>query len=373
MAFVWLCLGGVIVILLQGIIFGYSARNKISYSRVFGQSYCYAGDRVEMVETISNEKWLPVVWLRLEAMLPASLKFQNMDTMYISEGSIYQNHRSIFTLQPYSRITRTHHAVATARGIYKLQSAAMTGGDLFGLFLSTNHIPMDVTLAVYPKLLGLDELPSSYRTWQGELEVSRWLVEDPFLITGTREYSSSDPMNRIHWKASARTGALQVYKQGYTAEPEVMLIVNVQVSAEMWNVVSKPEEVEAALSYAATIASHLQKQGMRVGFAHNAHTSDQVSELRILPAGGDGHLEELLRAMAAVQMKCRLPFEQLLSDEIELQSGLEDSLDYVFLTAFVSPRMQEQIELLRAKGSTVLVLSSRERLSEGGQHEEIFV
>ncbi|AOZ92092.1 DUF58 domain-containing protein [Paenibacillus crassostreae] len=365
MAFVWLCFAGILVVLIQGLLFGVPVLRRISYTRHLNKDHCYAGDSLEMIEVILNEKRLPVIWLRLEAMLPASFSFLSREVMQISKGSIYQNHRSVFTLKPYSKITRYHPFIAQSRGVYNLETVSMSGGDLFGLFSNTKLVPMNASLWVYPKLLSIDDMPSSYRTWQGELEVSRWVVEDPFLILGTREYSGNDPMNRIHWKASARTGQLQVYKQGYTADPEVIVYVNVQVNAEMWNMVSDPDMVERALSYAATTASYLIQQGMRVGFGHNAmHGQKSTQAIRIEPGYGKAHLDEILKAMAEVEMKCLQPFQQFLKDELILRTEGE-TWDYLLITGHVSEQIEEQIWHLRSRGNSVMVLPVHAEMSSG--------
>ncbi len=362
MTFVWLCFTCMIVVLVQGVIFGVPVLRNISYTRHLNKNHCYAGDSLEMVEVILNEKRIPIIWLRLEAMLPASFVFLSDDVVQISKGSIYQNHRSVFTMKPYNKITRHHPFIAKNRGVYVLETLSMSGGDLFGLFSNTKLIPVNASLWVYPTLLSLDNMPSSYRTWQGELEVSRWVVEDPFLILGTREYSGNDPMNRIHWKASARVGQLQVYKQGYTADPEVIIYVNVQVNAQMWNVVSDPDMVERALSYAATAASYLIQQGMKVGFGHNAVYGNQsLQAIRISPGYGKAHLDDILKAMAQVEMKCLQPFDQFLKDELDIRSDGE-TWDYLMISGHVSEQMEEQIWQLRSRGNSVMVLPVNEEM-----------
>lgn len=363
MAFVWLCFACILVVLIQGVIFGVPVLKHMSYSRHLTKEHCYAGDSLEMVEVILNEKKIPIIWLRLEAMLPASFLFLSQEVMQISKGNIYQNHRSIFTLKSYYKITRQHPFIAQQRGVYSLETVSMSGGDLFGLFSNTQLVPVNASLWVYPTLLTIENMPSSYRTWQGELEVSRWVVEDPFLILGTREYSANDPMNRIHWKASARAGQLQVYKQGYTADPEVIVYVNVQVNAHMWNVVSNPEVVECALSYAATAASYLIQQGMKVGFGHNAiHGNESIQALRIAPGYGKSHLDGILKAMAQVEMKCLQPFEQFLKDELDIRADGE-TWDYLMITGHVSEQIEEQIWRLRSRGNSVMVLPVDEEMA----------
>ncbi|OAB39178.1 hypothetical protein PMSD_04405 [Paenibacillus macquariensis subsp. defensor] len=371
MTFVWLCCTCLLVLLIQGVIFGIPVLRDISYSRHLTKDHCYAGDSLEMIEVISNEKWIPIIWLRLEAMLPASFSFLSKEVIQISKGNIYQNHRSVFTLKPYYKITREHPFIALNRGLYSLETVSMSGGDLIGLFSSTQLVPVNVSLYVYPTLLSIDNMPASYRTWQGDLEVSRWVVEDPFLILGTREYTGNDPMNRIHWKASARAGQLQVYKQGYTANPEVIVYVNVQVNEQMWNAVSNPEMIEQALSYAATAASLLIQQGMKVGFGHNAiHGSQSMQAIRIAPEYGKSHLDDILKAMAQVEMKCLQSFEQFLKDELDMRVDGE-TWDYLMITGHVSETIEELIWRLRSRGNSVMVLPVVDVVSTGERMQEV--
>lgn len=167
MAMLWLLLacGGVLV--LQGLILGRGSLRRLTYERHFSTETCYVGDRIEMVEVIENGKMFPVPWLRLEAMLPSSLMFKRSRETSISEGNIYQNHTSLFMLRPRTRITRTHQIQCTRRGIYRMDSATMTGGDLFAVYTPSRQITLSKRLVVYPELLGDDRLPSSWKTWQG--------------------------------------------------------------------------------------------------------------------------------------------------------------------------------------------------------------
>ncbi|GGA35503.1 DUF58 domain-containing protein [Paenibacillus physcomitrellae] len=352
MALLWLLLACGLTLVLQGLILGRSSLRKLTYERHFSTEACYTGDRIEMVEIIENGKILPVPWLRLEAMLPSSLIFKRSREMTISEGNIYQNHTSLFTIRPRTRITRTHQIQCVRRGIYRIDSATMTGGDLFALFTPTRQIVLGRRLVVYPALLGEDELPSSWKTWQGELAVRRWIVQDPFLITGIRSYAPGDSMNRIHWKATARTGELQVHQNGFTADPQVMILLNVEESEHMWNVVTRPEIVEEAFSYAGTCAASLIHQGMAAGFGHNAWVRpENQAMLRLEPDYGAAQLEQILEAMAAAEMKIRMSFFEYL--RLEAGREHETALDYLLVTAHVSEPVREGIRLLEQQGHRV--------------------
>ncbi|MDO3408751.1 DUF58 domain-containing protein [Saccharibacillus sp. CPCC 101409] len=340
-----------LIVYLQGLVLGKPALSRIDYERTFSKTVCRVGESIEMVETIANRKPLPVPWLRLEAMLPSALSFARSGDTNVSEGAIYQNHTSLFTLPPLTRITRTHRILCGSRGIFPIETATMTGGDLFGLYASSRQVHLQMRMVIQPKMLGDGELPMSWKTWQGELAVRRWIVEDPFLMNGVREYAQGDPMNRIHWKASARTGQLQVHKSGYSADPRVIILLNVEDSETMWSVVTRPALIERQLSLAATCAATLIGQGMSAGFAHNADSQLGGEGQRLEPDYGPVHLNRLLEAMAAFEMKSRLPFHELL----HLEAGREfrEPVDYLLITTHRSAKVEEGIAELEKLGHRV--------------------
>lgn len=363
MAIFWLLLASVLVLLAQGRLLGKGALKKLNYERRFTATTVHAGDKIEMVETIENAKRRPVPWLRLESLLPAALVFRGSRDTLMSEGSIYQNHTSLFTLPAKTRITRTHQLVCSKRGIFKVDTATMTGGDLFALFADQRQVVLNQRVVVYPALFSEDELPASWQTWQGELAVRRWIVEDPFLVTGIRPYSPRDPLSRIHWKASARTGELQVHKHGYSANPRVMLLLNIEESEAMWSQVTKPDLLEDLISYTATCAASIIAQGMAAGFGHNAHAEGEgKAYLRVEMDYGHLHLESLLEAMAAVQLKSRMSFHEYLRLEAEREN--EQNIDYLIITAHVSELMLQAISRLRQRGHHVTIASDLQQRGE---------
>ncbi|MDR0270408.1 DUF58 domain-containing protein [Paenibacillus sp.] len=366
MAVFWLFLACSLVMFLQGLILGKYSLRKLDYDRHFSTGTCYAGDWIEMVEVIGNNRRIPIPWLRLEAMLPASLGFKRSKETWVSEGEIYQNHTSFFSLLARTRITRTHRVQCRSRGIFRMDTATMTGSDLFAIYMPSLKVTLRKRLVVYPSLRSDEELPSSWKTWQGELAVRRWIIEDPFLFTGVRSYAPGDAMNRIHWKASARIGELQVHQHGYSADPKAMILLNIEVTEQMWNVVTKPEVIEEALSYAATCTAALIHQGMAAGFASNAYLSPDTDArlARLAPAYGLPHLEDLLEAMAAVEMKVFRPFHELL--RLEAEAEVSETIDYLLVTPHLSKAIREAIHLLEMKGHRVSIADLNEGLKGAG-------
>ncbi|GAB2693263.1 DUF58 domain-containing protein [Paenibacillus thermoaerophilus] len=331
---------------------------KLSYRRFFVTDRVYEGDRAELAEIIENAKPLPVPWVRFETNVDASLHFDSMQEVNVNRGGeLFQYHKSLFSLQPYTRIRRVHGLTCRRRGIFRMQSVAVTYGDLLGLRSSTRSLPTEAKLIVYPRLLSDAELPPSAVRLMGELTVRRWIVEDPFEFAGIRPYRDGDPMNRIHWKASSRQEEWLVHKRDYTADLRLMMLLNVEVSEGMWRDVSDPERIETGIRIAATLATRVTGAGLAVGFAHNAER-DGGEPVRLQPEAGVIGRDAILAEMAGIAMRCRLPFYEMLREEADLALAApsRDRTDYVLVTCEVSGQMSSQIDRLRQAGHRVEVL-----------------
>ncbi|MGG3454458.1 DUF58 domain-containing protein [Paenibacillus rhizolycopersici] len=347
----WLLVSAVLIIMLLAFVYRRRALKGISYRRYFTERAVFEGDTVEMVEVIANAKLLPLPWLRLESSIAAGLTFGRQSNLNIHAGEIYQNHSSLFYLRSYQQITRRHEVTCSRRGQYRLESATMTTGDPLGLNAEVKRFPLDLELLVYPRILELQELPLPNHSWLGELPVRRWIIEDPFLTAGIREYRPGDPLGNINWKATARTGELQVHKRDYTADHRLMIYLNLETSDSMWRTVIEPERIEMGIRYAATVAEHALRSGLAAGFASNARLADGPNEpIRIEPHTSSDQLTLLLETMARMVLDRTASMIRML--EIEIEAGATDT-DYLIISCHQGEKLAETAELLRQNGNGV--------------------
>ena len=369
MAFHFILLTFVLLMLLQAIFFRRIGLVRIRYDRRLSARSCFQDDEIEMVETIENRKWLPVPWLRVESQIPAGLRFGSQANLDISSGSIYQNHKSLFSLMPYTRITRRHTVKCAKRGYYRAESVTMTAGDLFGFASTARRIELGFELIVYPKPLLPEEWDLPTHSWMGEAVVRRWIVDDPFLIAGTREYRYGDPLKGINWKASARTGKLQVHKRDYSADHRLMIVLNVEDHEGMWSVATDDELVEYGLSAAAGMARHAVENGLEAGFAANAAEAGRAGEEQpayVEPDAGQPHLMAIFESMARLKTERLLPLHELLA---LIGERLVSRTDIAVLTSYENERIAEAARNLEQQGHAVRILQLRlpERAGSGGK------
>ncbi|MBM7563310.1 DUF58 domain-containing protein [Paenibacillus sacheonensis] len=347
----WYIISAVIVIVLQRYLFRYFGMRKVGYTRSFSVSTCFEGDDVEMVEKLVNDKWLPVPWLRVESQLHAGLRFQSDANFAVSNGEYFQNHRSLFSLMGNKQLTRRHAVQASQRGCYRIKSASLTFGDLFGLFSTWKSVPLQVELLVYPLPADRDLIQLPSRSWQGDIAVRRWIVEDPFAISGVREYRPGDPLKMINWSATARTGGLQVHRRDYTADFRLIVLLNVEDHAGMWHAVNDTTVIEHGIRLAAGILQLATEQGLETAFACNGHELDNpASIMKTERGGGHEHLNYLFGQLSKLVIARTLPFDAMLE---QLAPEWGERSDIVVISAFMSERIGDMMAKLRKDGHAV--------------------
>jgi uncharacterized protein (DUF58 family) len=347
----WFLFVAGIVAAVQAWVFQRFGVRKLRYERYFNTRACYPGDQVEMVERISNRQLLPVPWLRLESLIHANLRFEQQFNLNISDGVMFQNHRSFFSLMSYTQITRRHKVTCLDRGCYRLNSATLTSGDVLGLYKTSKMLKVGGELLVYPKPVPLKEIELPSHSWHGEAIVKRWIIDDPFMIAGTREYRMGDPLKGINWKATARSGKLQVHQHDYTAEHRLMIYFNVEDNETMWRQVNNVPLMEKGISYAAAFAELGIERGMETGFGTNAYSIDAPKEpVSVDPMNGYAQLELLLDTMARLIVARSLPFDTFLEQEAE---RMVTGMDILIISAYVGEKMRLPMEQLRRNGNAV--------------------
>lgn len=344
-AAVFFLLGG-----LQALCLGWFGLRGFSYERSFSRPAAYEGETVELIEVIRNRGPFFLPWVRVETSVPPSFSFSTREAVEIRGGHF---HRSVFTLMPWSQVTRRHRIVLTRRGHYLLQGASMTAGDLLGMRSVLHETEAPAAIFVYPRLLKDPQAALSSSRSQGNLSVRRWIQPDPFLINGIRSYRAGDPERDIHWPATARTGALQVKTHDFTSDPRLMVLINGQKSESQWGDLMdyEQERIEYAVSLAASLCVSALRRGQEAGFAASMPLDDKEECACLLPNRCAGWEETLLEAFAALRIRMLRSFPTFL-EQLPRLSGA----DIVILSCYDSPEIQAGMRRLRRLGSSVTLI-----------------
>ncbi len=286
--------------LLQAYITGRLSGKRITYDVRFSSEQAYEGDTIHIIETLENRLFLPIVWLRSELVTSKWLDFAGPKSDVTHESRFVVSN---FFLWGKQKITRKWFVKCLKRGMFTIDDVMLVWGDLFGLKEKAVTANVKAALTVYP-------LPSAiYRTkgmsdrMIGNIFTKRWINEDPFVNAGVREYYPSDPMNRIHWKATARTGNLMILKNDHTTYPAFIILVNVQSSDMDFRETTDKEEVEKLINAAAAHIDAAVRQNAEFAVISNGFNRmlpELKEEYRGIMAGGNGGNEERYRELAGI-------------------------------------------------------------------------
>ena len=187
---------------------GLTVKRRIEPARLF------PGEETSLELRIENHKLLPVASVSLTNPVHFGLMMPNerydsrldfnprLDLLEDLRPAVVAH----FGIGPFQSVTRRLRIKALHRGAYHIEPATLEAGDAFGIFRRQTTCGAPMQILVYPRLHRTPEVDLCFRETLGDAATRRWLVEDPTLIKGAREFRPGDTLRKIHWKATARTG-----------------------------------------------------------------------------------------------------------------------------------------------------------------------
>jgi len=255
-------------------------------------------------------------------------------------------------LRPRQEVTYEIPVSVSARGRYVLSEFSLYCGDFLGLTEREKRCGRFKEVVVPPRELPSIRLSEVFGGFMGEMSVTRFILEDPVLTLGFREYTGREPMKSISWPQSARTNRLMVRKNDYTLEPSVSVLLNVDTSLP-----NRPEVLENTFSLARTVCSMLEKQGVKYSFSSNAIFSGGSSSLNSATEGlGIRHFSGVLERLGRASYEPGASLAQLLDREVFRQT----SSGRILITPgdTIPPRMLHRLR--EASGGNLLILNASE-------------
>lgn len=351
----------VIAFWLQGLLYRKFYMTGLDYSCSFSQEEAVEGDDIYFTEVVYNRKLLPLLWLKVDIHTSRWLDFAEV------HSTVAQDNRhvtSTFFLKGYQKTTRQWKLKCLKRGVFHIDNVTLTGGDLLGGKLISRAQRIGKCLLVVPRPLNLDQLLVPANHLQGITPVRRWILEDPFILAGAREYLPGDSMKKIHWSATAREGHLMVRRNEFTTETSLVILINIQSGEFEQRRTVFRDRVELAVKVAATLLDKALREGVPVRLGTNALVEDPAleEELRDSGAGPDGYLSreasgaahgwELLRRLAMLRLQSTMDFDKYL-----MEVGREiDHADVIIVTSYGSDGIQKGVQEMKAKGNRIKVV-----------------
>ena len=267
---------------------------SLSATRECNRLAAEIGDNVAVVITLQNTGGLPIPWVLLEDLLPREALLYDPPRLKVTGRRV-----NLSMLRGRARKSILYQLTPTRRGYYQIGPLVMETGDLFGLHRRYRVATDPQFLMVMPKVIPLAGYEVSSKRPIGEVRMSYRLYEDPTRISGVRSYERGDPLNRVHWRATARTGQLhsKVYEPSTVAGATILL----EFHAAAHDPRHEPHRSELAVTAAASIANAVYLLGQQIGLVTNGRDAAD----RIRQEGWAHDHRSRAAALAAVAVRDR--------------------------------------------------------------------
>lgn len=205
------------------------------------------------------------------------------------------------SLRPRGARTLAVPLQAARRGVHRLPPLQLEEHDPLGLVRTSRQGDEERTFVVYPRLTVLESFVLIHDTDHRERTGNAGPAAPGGLdFRGIRPHYPGEPLSRVDWKATARSGSLMLRETDEPANGDVTLVLDGARAA----VAGDPPDTsfELAVEVAAAVGDYLLR-GRRT--IHLVLHQEASRPLRIAPGGGARAL--LLEHLAAAQADAALP------------------------------------------------------------------
>lgn len=349
MEFIVLLLVIAVAVWMQNRLYKKRAFENLEYECRLTKTEVFEGDELELVEVVTNNKWLPIPWLKAEITTSQYLEIAER-TASISDN--VRTVSSFFVMKSYRKIERRWKIKATRRGDFTVHNITLVSTDLLGNVALSMPIPVKLHLTVLPRPLDIDEAALAPRYLSGEQVVKRNLFEDPFFIAGVREYTQREPLNRIHWNATAKEQKMMVYNNECTSRQSLTVLLNMQSREIEHHDIMDGDYIENAIRCVAAILDSTLREQTPVRLLSNgtttadkAHISgkfavkeeDRPTDIATEEYWGEEHVMSMLRIMARLQNYSVDDFGRWLRGNADRMG----TTDIALVTCYISEEMAQ--------------------------------
>jgi uncharacterized protein (DUF58 family) len=340
-----------------------SCLSRVEVRRRFTPRRAFYGEEITLVLEVTNRKPLPLAWLEVTDELPEEI-VPRRGRVIPSLRQRRQHLVHLFSLRWYERVRRRVIITCTARGYFPLGPARLRSGDLFGITSQGRTLEDVQWLIVYPKVVPLEALGIPALHPFGDVRAPRLILEDPTRTVGARDYRTTDPLRRVHWKATARLGRLQARQYEPTTAHRLALFLNLDTLGEYaeYRGFVRPL-LELNIMTAASCAAWATGLLYPVGLYANGYLPEGLQRIRLAPALGEAQLRRILEALAKVYPTPVIPLGDLMLLEA---AGLPWGSTAVVITAVVDPPLLAGIAGLRNAGHAVALVLIGDRVNDPG-------
>lgn len=329
--------GGFGVVVLHVVLMYLASNGHYEVRMAYDQEDYVAGEDVSVTLTLEQRRGLPLFWLVVEQV-------------WVNETRGSQRTYRQLVVPLFRRIFKTTYKVSgVQRGVHRCPHIKLYTGDVFGLFGREKTIVLygandmdgvseiSASFVVYPQPLTI--APHIAHELYGSVMSSRptWLDTQQF--NSIRDYANGDPLNRIHWKSSARMNELKTREN--EKREDIKVLVMLDTSRASYAAKQPISSFEKCVQVTASFMHLTHQQGIEGNlicsndwnFRREAHDPHDQHDPHNPHAPLDPHdqhdprdnrvthfamsLEEANALLARVRAEGEVPFSKVVLHEVE--------------------------------------------------------
>lgn len=293
----------------------------------------WAGERATFRLCVRSKSRLPRHSIQARDILPEWLEQDEEETPFINVAP--------------NTVTRVDYKVhLLKRGFYTIDSMVVTFQDPLGLFFYNKLFKVRSEIMVYPVPEDIRDIILSGAERYGSRELpiaaTRGSGLDP---DGVRQYIPGDPLRRMHWKSTARTGKLNVI------EFEEAKAVNVVIVLDLHQGTNVGKGIDTTLEYLVRMAASLAQNAIRQGASVRLITGDDPDPADFAGRGSE-HLFAILASLARAEATDPHPLSSRLMERVGV---LLPGTSVVVLTAEADSQLPGAISYITSSGAQTML------------------
>ena len=320
----------VIILIIEAVsVWGEKRQLKIEFD--LDTSLIQPGETAVLHYAVSNPHRMPFLYAGFSLFFDKNVTvcedgdFRKQHITETDSGTIV-NH-SLY-LPSHSRFSGKVRFTVSSRGIHEPCRYFLETGDYLGIF------PTIITGRIGKKVICTSETADAEEIRfpggeMGDISVRRFIIDDPTVILGYREYTGREPMKQISWTQTAKAGKLMVRQNDFTTDQVAVVMVNMYSA--------KRPLLEECLKLVRTVCEQLEEKKIPYELMSNG-------DLLSIPEGiGREHLFFILRRIGLSRLMGFMSFGSLVD---RCTRRRRSNCCYIVITPSVEPEMEAQIAYL---------------------------
>ncbi|MEO1529035.1 MAG: DUF58 domain-containing protein [Planctomycetota bacterium] len=343
--------------------------------RLGGDAELKIGASLPIHVTVTNTSRVPVFWVLVEDLVPKWAMLYEPPTLEIDGPRL-----KVMLLWPGESRDVEYEVTCNRRGYFQIGPTVLETGDFMGLYRRYRVGTDPQYITVLPETVELTGYDISSRRPMGEIRMRDNIMEDPTRLRGIRRWQPGDPMRRIHWSATARTGVLHSKVYEPTSIAGATLVLDMHSDSNPLQ--HEPIRSDLAITAAASIANLLHDQSQPFGLVSNARdavdrvrfdgwigdhrvrdeakqsatmmdANDRLRPVVMEADRGTLHLQEMRRTLARLERTDGMTLPELLS---ETEASISSETTVVAIVQTATPETLSALIGLARRGKAVAVI-----------------